>query len=158
MAGSGFAVRSTQHSQNREEKREGSRAAVPSPAQAWGAASPRVSRLGAGASAVPTLSHEGTAPAHAPCSPGQPWLLLPAGIAALPLSGNAGSSQSSLAIAGSPAACTQRGPGTIYFLYAFPLAKRDSLGLLGLRCFWRLSLFPLTGDHAELQRNAGRGR
>lgn len=63
-----------------------------------------------------------------------------------PLSGDAGSSQSSVPIAGpwctgSPAACTQQGSGTIYFLYTFPLAKRDFLWLFGLRCFSRLSLF-----------------
>lgn len=146
MAGSGFAFRLTQHSQNRQEKtgREQSRCAQP------GTGTGR-SLSSCFPSAVPRLAQEGTAPAHAPRAL-QPWFLLPARIAAVPLSGDAGSSQSSAAIAGPwcPAVWTQQRSGTIHSLHTFPS--------FWSQMFPKAFSFPPIGDHAELQRNAGGGR
>lgn len=62
MAGSGFAFHLTQRSQNHQEKREGSRAAVPSPAQAWGVACARVCPARGGSRRCPTAGTRGHSP------------------------------------------------------------------------------------------------
>lgn len=124
------------HSAARAIRKNGKGAEPPCPAQPRHGAQPLWCLPGSGRQAA--LSHRWHTRAQPPHThPGLCSSCCQPGARLFPLWER---SQSSATIAGpwcagSPAARTQQGSGTVYSLHTFPLAKRDFLGIFGLRCF-----------------------